>query len=222
MSSSIKKIKETIFGDDDDASNSVAENNLITYYANIDTSNADSAIDALTQEASSLAAQLSERPDYIYNVDVSDNAENNAIQATYQSYLNGLLPAFETASSDLQTTLANQGLSVGSEAYQRATNDLTAQHNAALVDAAYQSVLAGQDAYNDSVSNAIANAELSNETRQLAVSEIYDLLENAVSSNDVAANTYTLESGILDNQSESSATSYSNIITLLKTINSLM
>ena len=156
-----------------------AENEILKYLKNIDTSVADDSNANMAQQAYSLSQTLANRPNYIYSVDGSDAARERIENATYNSYVDKLNPQFQQQTSDLQTRLANQGLSVGSEAYQRAMNDLQSQQNDALNQAAYKSVEAGQNAFSKSLQDAISAGNFTNSARVLPINEIYALLQNS-------------------------------------------
>ena len=156
-----------------------AENEILKYLKNIDTSVADDSNANMAQQAYSLSQTLANRPNYIYSVDGSDAARERIENATYNSYVDKLTPQFQQQTSDLQTRLANQGLSVGSEAYQRAMNDLQTEQNDALNQAAYKSVEAGQNAFSKSLQDAISAGNFTNSARVLPINEIYALLQNS-------------------------------------------
>lgn len=102
------------------------------------------------------------RDDWRFDVDASDEARQRAEQATYQSYMDKLTPQFQQQTADLQNDLINKGLSIGSEAYERAMTDLQNNQNNALNQAAYQSVLNGQNAYSQSLNDEIAAGNFGN------------------------------------------------------------
>lgn len=183
---------------------STPENNYMSYLQNYDTSTADKTLSNLQnyalQQSNNLsnmqwnAPQLNQndwympeinksdynipevnKNDWTFNVDASDEARRQAQEATYSAYMDRLNPQFERQTSDLESSLINKGLSVGSEAYQRAMNDLQDRQNEATNQAAYQSVLAGQNAYAQDLQNQIAAGNFGN----TAVNSYYDALLNA-------------------------------------------
>lgn len=170
-----------------------AENEVLKYLKNIDTSAADNTYNNLAQYGYDLSQTLGNRPDYIYSVDASDEARQRAENAVYNSYVDKLTPQFEQQTSDLQTRLANQGLAVGSEAYQRAMSDLQNSQNSALNQAAYASVTAGQNAFSNSLKDAISSAGFSNSARQLPINEIYSLMQNSPSAYENNMNIYSIQ-----------------------------
>ena len=169
------------------------------YLKNLDTSTVDNTYANLQQNAYDLSQNLGARPDYVYTVDGSDAARQRAEQAYYNNMVNNLQPQFNQQMSDLQTSLANQGLSVGSEAYQRAVNDLTTQQNNAYVNAANQAVMSGQNAFSQSLSDAISAGSFTNNARQAAIQEILSSLTNAVSGYDKNMSMYKIMNNA-DNQ----------------------
>lgn len=175
---------------------------MYNYLNNIDTSTVDNTNALLAQTGYNLAQTLSTRPDYVYSVDGSDEARQRAENAIYNSYVDKLTPQFANQTSDLETRLQNQGLSVGSEAYQRAMNDLQTTQNNSLNQAAYQSVLAGQNAFSNSLSDSISSANFSNNARMLPVSEILSLIANSPSGYEVEQNKYNLLTGAVNNMNQ--------------------
>ena len=183
---------------------STPENNYMSYLQNYDTSTADKTLSNLQNYALQQSNNLSNmqwnvpqlnqndwympeinksdynipevnKNDWTFNVDASDEARRQAQEATYSAYMDRLNPQFERQTSDLESSLINKGLSVGSEAYQRAMNDLQDRQNEATNQAAYQSVLAGQNAYAQDLQNQIAAGNFGN----TAVNNYYNALLNA-------------------------------------------
>ncbi len=203
MSSSLKKvssgISSVIYGNGGIGSalfpqqDTTALDNLLAYYRGVDTSMADDTLSNLEQEAFDLSGSLT---DYVSSVDGSDKAREQAQNAVWQSYVSSLMPSYEQQRDDLNTRLLNQGLTIGSEAYQRAMNDLTQAQNSALNQAAYQSVTAGNEIFNDTFSNALKNAELANDVRTAELDEIYGLLANTLTKEELMNKIYEIQSGI--------------------------
>ena len=189
-----------------------AENDALNYLKNIDTSLADNTYDNFAQYGYDLSQTLNNRPDYIYSVDGSDAARQRMENAVYNSYVDKLTPQFEQQTSDLQTRLANQGLSVGSEAYQRAMSDLQDSQNSALNQAAYQSVQLGQDAFSQSLNDSLKAGNFQNSARQLPVNEIMQLLNNSVSGYDKAMDIYAIQNRadnrVAQNKADNQAAQY--------------
>lgn len=173
---------------------------MMNYLNGIDTTTVDNTNKTLAQTGYDLSQTLNNRPDYIYTVDGSDEARQRMENATYNSYLNKLAPQFANQTADLETKLQNQGLAVGSEAYQRAMTDLQNSQNEALNQAVYNSVSAGQDAFSNSLSNSIAAANFSNNARMLPVSEILSLISTSPDSTDITNAKYNLLNNAFANQ----------------------
>lgn len=171
---------------------------LYGYLNKMDTSAVDNTNSALAQTGYNLAQTLGDRPDYIYNVDGSDEARQRAENAVYNAYIEKLTPQFANQTSDMETRLQNQGLSVGSEAYQRAMTDLQNTQNNAYNQAAYQSVLAGQNAFSNSLNDAISAGNFTNNARTLPINEILSLISNSPSGYDVEKSKYNLLMGAIN------------------------
>lgn len=198
--------------------NTRAGENYLSYLQNIDTTLADKASSAMATEANQMAQSLLTAPEMVYGVDGSDMARQRTENATYQAYLDKLLPQHKTQMADLETRLANQGLSVGSQAYQRAVNDLTSQHNDALNQAAYNSVLKGQEAFSNSLKDSINAGSFTNNARQSGISQIYGLLQNSPSSYENQANIYAVQQGIANQQANAKQQSFNNTMGALSAI----
>lgn len=200
----------------DISSDMSADYNLINYFNNKNTNLPDNSTSNMEKNAYDLSQSLSNRPDYVYGVDGSDEARRRAEASTYQSYVDKLTPQYQTQMSDLETRLANQGLSVGSEAYQRSVGDLTGKQNDALNQAAYQSVLSGQNAFTQSLQNAIDSGNFTNQARQMPINEIYALLQNSMTGDQKAMNLYALQKGIYNQQAADKQQSFDNLMGLAK------
>lgn len=103
--------------------------------------------DSVNENFQDLAKQMSQSSNlgsWNWSVDGSDEARQRAEAAAFQSYLDKTTPIYEQQTDDLQTRLINQGLTPGSEAYQRAMTDLQDSQNDATNQAAYNATLAGQ------------------------------------------------------------------------------
>lgn len=191
--------------------NPTAMQNYATWYGlnalnKIDTTAVDNANQNMAKYGERLSQNLGNRPDYVYSVDASDAARQRAEQAYYNSMVNNFQPQFNQQRADLETRLANQGLSVGSEAYQRAMNDLTTQQNNAYTNAANQAVLSGQNAFSQSLNDSINAGNFTNNARMLPISEIMTLLSNSPSGYDIAMEKY----GILNNYANMAAQQRAN------------
>lgn len=189
MSGSIKKVTTPIINSIGGAGGFLSQKtdtsaleDLIKYYQNYDTSLADGTLQNMGSTALDLSTNL---PDYISSVDTSDTARNDAQNAVWNAYQSLLTPQHETQTSDLNTRLLNQGLTVGSEAYQRAMNDLTQKQNLALNQAAYKAVSEGNDVYETLFDQSLEKAKLNNTVRKDQLKEIYDYTEKAKTDLDI-------------------------------------
>ena len=169
-----------------------SEQEVLKFLNDYDTSQVDSAYKNMAQLGNQMSSQLSNRPGYVYSVNGSADAAQRAENAAYQSAVSRLTPQFEDRRRQLETQLQNQGLSVGSEAYQKAMNDLEQQQNDAYTQAAYQSVQQGQNAYTNSLNNQIAAGNFQNSAQMLPINEILSLLSNSKSGYDVAMDKYNV------------------------------
>lgn len=165
--------------------------NYLNYLNNYDTSNVDTTLGNLTNWASNNSQNLgSLMGDYTFNVNASDEARQQAQDATYNMYMDKLTPQFEQQRSDLATSLQNKGLAVGSEAYQRAMNDLQDNQNQATNQAAYQSVLAGQQAYSQDLANQINAGQFGNQAQQNYINQLLSALQGSASGYENQQNIY--------------------------------
>ena len=170
---------------------------LVKFLNKQDTSNVDTTLGNLTEYASTSSEDLANlMGDYTFNVDASDAAREQAQEAVYNQYMDKLTPQFERQTSDLQTRLANQGLGVGTEAYQRAMTDLQQEQNEATNQAAYQSVLAGQQAYNQDLANQIAAGTFGNQAQQAYINQLVSALQGSQSAYDVAMDKYAAQQNL--------------------------
>lgn len=172
-----------------------SENEILKYLKNYDTSNYDNTLQNLTSYAANASRNLNNMGNYNFNVTASDGARARAEQATYNSYSDLLQPTFANQLNDLQTRLINQGLNVGSTAYQRAMNDWQTNQNNALNQAAYQAVLNGQNAYSDSLRDQINSADFANRSQAAYINQLLSALQNSISGYNNAMNQYTIKSG---------------------------
>ncbi len=172
-----------------------SEQEILKYLNGLNTSNVDNSLSNLSQAGYDLSTTLGNRPDYVYAVDGSDTARQRTENAVYNSAIEKMQPQFDRQQQRLETRLQNQGLAVGSEAYQRAMNDLYEQQNDSLRQAAYESVSQGQQAFNSSLQNAIAAGNFSNQARALPINEILTLISGSPSRYDVEMDKYAVQSG---------------------------
>lgn len=172
-----------------------AENEILNYLKNYDTSDYDTTLNNLNNYAVNASQNLNNMGNYNFAVAASDPARIRAEQATYNSYADLLQPSFNNQLNDLQARLANQGLNVGSEAYQRAVNDLQNNQNNALAQAAYQSVLNGQKAYSQTLQDQINTASFGNSAQSAYINQLLNALQNSVSGYQNALNRYNIQNG---------------------------
>lgn len=184
-------------------------NDYLNYLKNYDTSNVDNTLSNLTNWASNSSAQnLSNMGDYTFNVDASDEARQRAEDSVYNSYVEKLTPQFETQTSNLSTSLQNKGIPVGSEAYIRAMNNLQDNQNEALNQAAYNSVLAGQNAYSQSLSDELSAAGFGNAAQQSYINQLLSALQGSASGYENQQNIFsvgTAKSGLQYQQDKANA-----------------
>lgn len=153
------------------------------YLSGVDTSD----YDEVNSNFQDLAKQMSESGnlgDWNWSVDGSDEARQRAEAAAFQSYLDKTTPIYEQQTDDLQTRLINQGLTPGSEAYQRAMTDLQNNQNDATNLAAYNATLAGQNAFSQSLNDQINAGNFGNNAQTGYVNQIWNLLSNSMSDYD--------------------------------------
>lgn len=191
------------------------ENKYTNYLKNYNTDNYDSTLKNLTQNALDMSQNLSSMPEYNFKVDGSDEARKRAENALFSSYVDKLAPQYRQQQADLTTNLINQGIPVGSEAYQRALDGLTAAQNSALNEAAYQSVLRGQDSYTQSLNNSINAANFANQAQQNYIDQILSQLENSVSGYQKNLDLYNIQSGIKKRQTNDENSGWKNLSTLV-------
>lgn len=168
-----------------------AYTNYLNYLKGYDTSNVDSTLSNLTNWASTSSADnLSNMGNYTFGADGSEWARTQAEKAYYNSAVDKLTPQFERQRSDYATMLQNQGLPVGSEAYERAMGDLSEKQNDALQQAAYQSILAGQDAFSRSLSDEINAGSFGNNAQQAYINQLLSALTGSASGYENEQNKY--------------------------------
>lgn len=121
---------------------------------------------------------------WTWSVDGSDDARRRAETAVFQSYMDRTKPIYQQQTDDLQTRLANQGLTPGSEAYQRAMTDLQNNQNNATNQAAYAATLAGQNAFSQSLNDSLSAGNFANNAQGNYINQIWNLLQNSMSGYD--------------------------------------
>lgn len=170
-----------------------SENAVLDYLKNYNTSNYDNTLNNLTAYASNASNQLNNMGNYNFSVDASDETRQRVEQATYQSYVDKLQPQFSSQMSELHTSLANKGIPVGSQAYLSAMGNLNASHNAALNQAAYDSVSAGQEAFSNSLNDQIKSATFANAAQSDYINQLLQALQNSYSGYDIAMDKYNIQ-----------------------------
>ncbi len=101
--------------------------------------------------------------------------------AVYNQAADKLNKQFSLDAADLNTRLQNQGLAVGSNAYQNAFSTLQDSQYDALQNAAYNSIIQGQSAFSNSLNDMVTAGNFTNNARQLSLSEILQSLQNSIS-----------------------------------------
>lgn len=195
MSSGFKAVGKLLGAGGASTNRYTSENNILNYLQNYDTSTYDNTLQNLLNNAYSMSQNLDNTGSYVFNVDGSDEARQRAENATYQAYTNLLTPEFKQQTNNLETRLQNQGIGVGSAAYNNAMDNLLKNQNNAYNEAAYRSVLAGQNAYNQSLNNEISAGTFANNAQNNYLSQILSQLQNSYSGYDNAMNIYNAQRG---------------------------
>lgn len=166
------------------------------YLKNYDTSNVDNTLSNLTDWASTSSANtLGNMGDYTFSVDGSDDARQRAENAIYSSMLDKMTPQFDRERENMATMLQNQGIPVGSEAYSRAMGDLEEKQNDALTQAAYQSVLGGQDAFSQSLGDEVTAGGFGNTAQQTYIQQLLSALTGSASGYENQQNIFSVGTG---------------------------
>lgn len=197
---------------------STPANNYLAYLQNYDTSKADDTLSNLQQYALNQSGNLDNMGDWNFGVNASDEARRQAQEATYNSYMDYLNPQFERQTSDYATMLQNKGIPVGSEAYSRAMSDLQDRQNAAVNQAAYQSVLAGQDAYTQDLQNQIAAGNFGNTAQSAYLAQILGALGEAPSEYDIQGDIYAVGTNKATNEYNAKAQTAANRLSLINSL----
>ena len=164
-----------------------AANELSNYLKSLDTSAVDNTYQNIADNAYNLSSNL---PDYVYNVYGTDAARQRMENAVYNQASTKLNQQFEQDLSNLNTKLQNQGIAVGSQAYNNAVSNLQNNQYDALTNAAYESVIQGQNAFSNSLNDSINAGNFTNSARQQSLSEILQTLQNSISGYDVYNNIF--------------------------------
>jgi hypothetical protein len=197
---------------------STPANNYMSYLQNYDTSKTDNVLSNLQDYALNQSNNLSNMGDWNFGVDASDEARRQAQEATYNSYMDYLTPQFERQTNDYSTMLQNKGLPVGSEAYERAMSDLQDRQNAATNQAAYQSVLAGQQAYTQDLQNQIAAGNFGNSAQAAYLAQILGALGESPSAYDIQGDIYAVGSNKAQNEYTAKQQTAANRLSLINSL----
>lgn len=173
-------------------------NDYANYLQGVDTSNVDNTLSNLTANAYNQSQSLGDMGDYTFNVDGSDDARQRAENALYNSVVDKVTPQFERQQSNLATMLQNQGIPVGSEAYSRAMGDLEEKQADTLQQAAYQSVLGGQDAFSQSLGDEVTAGGFGNTAQQAYINQLLSQLQGSASGYENQQNLFAVRSGKSD------------------------
>ena len=149
-----------------------SETNMLNYLKNYNSQTYDNTLNNLVNNAYNMSQNLNNMGNYTFNVDGSDEARKRAENAAWQAYSDRLQPKFEQQTNDLETRLQNQGITVGSNAYNRAMSNLRQNQNDSYNQAAYQAVLSGQNAFNNSLANAVSAGNFNNNAQAAYISQI--------------------------------------------------
>lgn len=191
------------------------ENNYLNYLKNYNTYDYDQTANNMAAKAYDMSNNLNAMPEYQFGVENGDAVRQRAENATYQAYVDRLTPIYQQQNVDLSNQLINQGIPVGSEAYIRSMQNLQNNQNTALNQAAYQSVLNGQDAYSQSLADNLRVAQFNNNARQSYIDQIRTLLGNSVSGYDNMMNLYNTQNGIQARKSADMQQGLNNFNTIL-------
>jgi hypothetical protein len=197
---------------------STPANNYMSYLQNYDTSKTDNTLSNLQNYAYNQSQNLGNMGDWNFSVNASDEARRQAQDATYNSYMDYLQPQFERQTNDYATMLQNKGLPVGSEAYERAMSDLQDRQNAAMNQAAYQSVLAGQQAYTQDLQNNIAAGNYGNSAQSAYLAQILGALAESPSEYDIQGDIYAVGSNKASNEYTAKQQTAANRLSLINSL----
>ena len=97
--------------------------------------------------------------------------------------------------------------------------DLQSAQNGALNQAAYQSVLNGQNAYSQSLNDSINSAQFNNSAQQSYIDQILSLLQNSVSGYGNMSNLYNTQQGIAARQEAAQQSGWNNMLNTWSKLN---
>lgn len=172
-------------------------NDYINYLNNYDTSAVDGTLSNLSSWANNNSAQnLNNMGQYTFDVNGSDGARQRAENAMYATVIDKITPQFERQTADYATNLQNKGIPIGSEAYARAMGDLQEKQNDAIRQAAYDSVVGGQNAYSQSLNDEINAGSFGNNAQQAYINQLLSALQGSASGYDKAQNLFNTRAGL--------------------------
>ena len=170
--------------------------NYLNYLKGYDTSNVDNTLSNLTNWASNSSANnLGNMGNYTFGVNGSDDARQRMEAATFNSYMDKMNPQFQRQQSDLATALQNKGLGVGTEAYSRAMGDLQDSQNDAINQAAYNATQQGQNAFSQSLADAVNAGSFGNSAQQSYINQLLSALTGSASGYENQQNIFSTAAG---------------------------
>lgn len=197
-------------------------NEYSNYLKSYDTSNVDNTLSNLTSWASNSSANtLNNMGDYTFSVDGSDDARQRAEDALYNSVVDKLTPQFDRQRENMASMLQNQGIPVGSEAYERAMTDLEEKQNDTLSQAAYQAVLGGQNAFSQSLADEMNAGSYGINAQNAYINQLLTALNGSASGYENQQNIFSVGSGKSDlkfAQDKANANSSNGLGTAIGTI----
>ena len=218
MSKSVGKVVGSLTGTKSVSYDSTPANNYLSYLQNYDTSKTDNTLSNLQNYAYNQSQNLDNMGNWNFSVNASDEARRQAQDATYNAYMDYLNPQFERQTNNYATMLQNKGLPVGSEAYERAMSDLQDRQNAAANQAAYQSVLAGQNAYTQDLQNNIAAGNFGNSAQSAYLAQILAALGESPSQYDLQGDIYAVGSNKAQNEYTAKQQTAANRLSLINSL----
>lgn len=207
----MSKAVNSVFGNDTMKTKGY-EKDIVNYLNNYNTQHVDNTLNNLSGYANNASQNIGDKMgNYTFNVNASDDARKRAEEAYYNSYMDRLNPQFKTQTGDLETRLANQGLSVGSEAYQRSMGDLLTKQNDATSQAAYNSVLSGQNAFSQSLQDQINAGTFGNNSQQAYINQMLSALAGQQNGYGKALDQYAIQNGIDVRKQNAAASGWANM-----------
>ncbi len=177
-------------------------NDYVNFLNEYQTEDVDQTIANLNDWAKQASTKLGNMGSYTFDVKTSDDEKQKIENATYDNYLNKILPVYESSIDDLQTRLLNQGIGVDSSAYRKAMGSLLNAQNAAINEAAFNAMKAGREAYNDDLNNQIAMGTFSNNAQQAYINQLLSAMANSKSAYDVETDKYTALNDLAKNMAD--------------------